>query len=143
MTFKTGDKIKIIDGSWSVKLSGEPYDVDNGVNGSSGITGIIRAIDCRLPIGPDCMNERVSPIEGMPLAKDGVVMFNDLLVQTENSYICTATRHVKLVKPQAYKLIFYDYGVEINVTPEQYEALKGRGFFNEQHQTVHVAIREG
>ncbi|MCK5015707.1 MAG: hypothetical protein KAS32_01435, partial [Candidatus Peribacteraceae bacterium] len=61
------------------------------------------------------------PISGCPN------MFHDLLVQTEDGFVFTSTRHVKLAKPEPAKIVLR--GVEIDITEQQYNDLVARGFF--------------
>ena len=125
--YKIGDRVEIIDGSWSVKLNLKPYNTQ-GIHGIDKIQGTICAINCRLPLGPNTgKKENVSPIKGISLTSTVDILFNNLLVQTDNGYVCTMTRHVKLV-PQKYKLVLC--GVEISITKEQYENLCAAEYFS-------------
>lgn len=120
MTFKIGDKVTIHDGSWSILIKGTAYD-KKGVYGTDTVVGTIIAIDCRLPLGRDSWGGEPSPIEGMPLANGGV-MFHDLLVQTEDGFVFTSTRHVRLANPPKYYVCVL--GVKVEVTKDQYESVK-------------------
>ena len=124
MSFKIADKVIIHDGSWSILIKGTSYDT-GGIYGAQKVTGVIRAIDCRLPLGPPCFggNETPSPIKGMSLYCGGV-MFHDLLVQTEDGFVFTSTRHVRLVPVKPKKYFVCVLGVKIEVTKDQYEDFK-------------------
>jgi hypothetical protein len=93
MAFKIGNKVIIHDGSFSVKLIGGTYD-KYGVRGIDKVEGIVKAVNCRLPI-LGCYYESVCPTTGIELCGGGVI-YNDLLVQTEDGFVFTSTRHVKL-----------------------------------------------
>jgi len=126
MSFKIGDEVLIHDGSWSISIKGADYNTA-GISGIQKVTGVIKAIDCRLPIGPSCLGEKPSPLEGMPVSGSSR-MIHDLLVQTEDGFVFTSMRHVKLVKPEAVKLVLC--GVEIDITEQQHNDLEARGFFH-------------
>lgn len=125
MSFKIGDKVIIHDGSWSILIKGTNYNTF-GIREIDKVTGTVIATDCRLPIGPSCTGENPTPMEGMSYG--GEVMFHDLLVQTEDGFVFTSTRHVRLVEPGSVKLVLC--GVEIAITEQQYNDLEAREFFS-------------
>lgn len=122
MSFKIGDKVSIHDSSWSILIKGTEYD-PNGVYGIDKIIGVIKAVNCRLPIGRDRWGNIPSPIGGMSLHTGGV-MFHDLLVQTKDGFVFTSTRHVKLVPTKPKKYFVCVLGVKVEVTKSQYNAVE-------------------
>jgi len=121
MIFKIGDKVRITDRSFSVELRNNKYNKHRSCDNDN-MSGVVLAIDCRLPFTPTYEEHGNCPLDGVKLLSGSDAIFNNLIIQVKDGFVFTSSRFVKLAGPKKYLVSIL--GVEIEVTKDQYEAVE-------------------